>query len=79
MTTFNIEIEICLLLLGIAFTAMATRSMREFSRHDLARICKKKENMDRFGMILRWHEWFIVSVDTCKLILLCAFEYASPK
>lgn len=50
-------------LLTTAFVNFGVRSLREFSRHDLAQICSRRGNPERFGQILRRHEEVALGVE----------------
>ena len=43
-------------LLATGLAALGARSLREFSRHGLEEICRRRGAQERFGEILRLHE-----------------------
>ncbi len=48
---------ICLIsLIATAITSLGVRALRNFSRHDLEEICRRRGQPDRFSQILRFHE-----------------------
>lgn len=47
------------LMCGVAascFASIGARTLREFSRHDLEEVCRRRKNLDLFGEILRRHK-----------------------
>ena len=69
-------------LLTTAFVNFGVRSLREFSRHDLAEICTRRGKPARFGQILRRHEEVALGVEmisafTGVLGILAAAGWAS--
>jgi CBS domain containing-hemolysin-like protein len=58
-------------LVATVLTAVSSRALREFSRTDLQDICRRRDNLDRFGEILRLHESTALGLD-----LLGAFAVA---
>ncbi len=58
-------------LVATLLTAVSARALREFSRTDLQDICRRRDNLDRFGEILRQHESTALGLD-----LLGAFAVA---
>jgi len=45
------------------FTATGCRSLRGFSRHQLEEICRRRDALDRFGQILRFHERVALGIE----------------
>ena len=55
-------------LLVTCFTSIGARALRHFSRHDLEDICTRRNALDRFGEILRLHDYVGRGVETLALI-----------
>lgn len=54
----NADVLFWLLAGGLAatcFASMGARAVHAFSRHDLEEICRRRKNLDLFGLILRTH------------------------
>ena len=50
-------------LLGVTLTNLAYRALRDFSRHELEEICRRRDCSQRFGEILRLHEAVALGVE----------------
>ena len=50
-------------LVSSCFIAMGARSLRDFSRHDLQAICRRRKDLDRFGEILLHYDRVALGVD----------------
>ena len=50
-------------LIVAGFAATGCRSLRSFSRHQLEEICRRRDALDRFGQILRFHEHVALGIE----------------
>ncbi len=69
-------------LLATAFLNLGYRALRQFSRHDLAGICSRRGDEERFGEILRSHEEVALGVEilggfTAALSVIAGAAWAS--
>ena len=55
-------------LLATCFAAIGSKSLREFSRHELEEICRRHKARNRFGEILRLHERIALAVDNLVVL-----------
>jgi putative hemolysin len=61
------------ILLGIAFcAAFASYTLRDFSRSRLEEICCRRNDVDRFGIILKRHEQALLVTDVTLILSLIA-------
>ena len=63
-------------LVTTCLAAIGARSLREFSRHELEEICRRRKSPDRLGQILRRHDRVALGAETLQVIaaavLICA-------
>jgi CBS domain containing-hemolysin-like protein len=59
-----------------AITAMAARSLRDFSRRELEEFCQRRQQQDRFGDILHHHDRIALSAEMALVVIL-AFTITS--
>ena len=55
-------------LLATCFAAIGSKSLCDFSRHELEEICRRHKARDRFGEILRLHERVALAVDNLVVL-----------
>jgi CBS domain containing-hemolysin-like protein len=55
-------------LLVTCLTAIGARSLAEFSRHELAELCRRRGRMARLGQILRHHEKAGLAAETLQMM-----------
>ena len=55
-------------LLATSFAAVGARSLRQFSRHDLEVICRRRQQRSRFAEILRQHDHVAMGVETLVVV-----------
>lgn len=60
-----------------SFTAMAARSLRLFSRHELEELCQARESPERFTDIVRHHESIGLGVELIVMLLIAIAVGAS--
>jgi CBS domain containing-hemolysin-like protein len=64
-------------LVATVLTAVSSRALREFSRTDLQDICRRRDNLDRFGEILRQHESTALGLDFLGAFAVAFFAVAT--
>ncbi len=64
-------------LVATVLTAVSSRALREFSRTDLQEICWRRNNLDRFGEILRQHETTALGLDLLGAFAVALFSVAT--
>lgn len=67
------SVLLCISIGGFLATSIASlgaRALREFSRHDLEELCRRRDRPERFGHVLRLHDTVALSIE--MLALLCA-------
>src|SRR3954463_11646992 len=57
-------------LVAASFAAIAARSLRSFSRHELEEICQQHQSPERFAEILRCHESVALGVEFVVMLLI---------
>jgi magnesium and cobalt exporter, CNNM family len=63
-------------LIASALAAIGARALREFSRHQLQEICERRQQLDRFGEIVRHHEDVAFGVEMVSAIAMVLFAVA---
>jgi CBS domain containing-hemolysin-like protein len=62
---------VSLVVTGLA--AMGTRSLTDFSRHELEEICRRRKSPERLGQILRGYDHAALSAETLQVIFTAVF------
>ncbi|MCG8451010.1 MAG: hemolysin family protein [Pirellulales bacterium] len=70
-----------LALAATAFASLGVRALRNFSRHDLEEICRRRGQPERFSQVLRLHETVALGVEMLAILLaviavLASFHWA---
>lgn len=60
-------------LMATGLAAIGTRSLSEFSRHELEEICRRRKSPERLGQILRGYDHAALSAETLQVIFTAAF------
>jgi len=55
-------------LVVISLAAIGARSLVEFSRHELAEICRRRKSPDRLGEVLRRHDQLALAAETLQVV-----------
>jgi len=63
-------------LVASALAAIGARALREFSRHRLQEICERRQQLDRFGEIVRRHEDVALGVEMLSIAATVLFAIA---
>ena len=64
--------------LATAFiSAIGTRALRDFSRHDLEVLCRKHESDLKFSEILKYDDQVAISVESLSAVATAIFVIAS--
>lgn len=59
------------------FVALGARALREFSRHELEALCHRRNNLARFGEILRRHDDVGLVVEMLRMVCVAGFAIAA--
>src|SRR5262245_45696719 len=57
--------------------ALGARALRDFSRHELEEICRRRNRLDRLGDILRRHDDVGLAVEMLRLVCVAAVALAA--
>jgi CBS domain containing-hemolysin-like protein len=60
-------------LVTTGLAAIGTRSLRDFSRHELEEICRRRRSPERLGQILRSYDQAALSAETLQVFFTAAF------
>ena len=63
-------------LVASALAAIGARALREFSRHQLQEICERRQQLDRFGDVVRHHEEVALGVEMLSGMATVLFAVA---
>ncbi len=55
-------------LIATAIASLGVRSLRDFSRHDLEELCRRRGQPERFGQVLRLHETVALGIEMLALL-----------
>ena len=69
MNTTHLFWTSLLSLIATALASLGARALRDFSRHDLEDICRRKGRPERFSQVLRLHETIALGIEMLAILL----------